>query len=340
MNRPYTHTSTKPVGEGLDPPAKPYTTIEGRVKTLPYTRSYKERGLYFPPEMCYTKAEVFYMKYCDLHTHSIFSDGTYTPAQLIDAAVELGLSAIALTDHNTVDGLPDFLSAARGKPITAIAGAEFSVDYNGKELHLLGLYIPESQFSAVSLLMDIFMERKEQSNRDLIAALNKAGYDIDFDAIQAATPKGKFNRAHIAGELTKKGYTASIKEAFQTLLHPAAGFYKEPARFTLWEMLDFLKDIGAVPVLAHPFLNLKTPELEKLLPEAKKRGLVGMECYYSLNDEAANALALILACKYDLERSGGSDFHGDRKPDIFLGTGHGNLKVPGQWAEILQKSAR
>ena len=308
--------------------------------TLPYTRGYKERGMYFPLEMCYTKAEVFIMKLCDLHTHSIFSDGTYTPAQLIDAAIELNLSAIALTDHNTVDGLPSFLAAAQNKPIEAIPGAEFSVDYNGKELHLLGLYIPESQFSAVSLLMDIFMERKEQSNRDLIAALNKAGYDIDFDAIQAATPKGKFNRAHIAGELTKKGYTASIKEAFQTLLHPAAGFYKEPERFSLWEMLDFLTDIGAVPVLAHPFLNLQTRELETLLPQAKQQGLVGMECYYSLNDEATTNLSLALAYKNKLEFSGGSDFHGDRKPDISLGTGHGNLEIPYDWALKLRKPAQ
>ena len=164
------------------------------------------------------------MTFCDLHTHSVFSDGTYTPAELIDAAMAAGLSAIALTDHNTVDGLPDFLAAAAGKPILAIPGAEFSVDYNGKELHLLGLFIPQAHFSTVSNLTEDFIRRKRQSNLDLIAALNDAGYAIDFDTICAATPNGKINRAHIAAELTEKGYTASIKEAFDTLLRPGGGY--------------------------------------------------------------------------------------------------------------------
>ena len=280
------------------------------------------------------------MTFCDLHTHSVFSDGTYTPAELIDAAMAAGLSAIALTDHNTVDGLPDFLAAAAGKPILAIPGAEFSVDYNGKELHLLGLFIPQAHFSTVADLMEDFIRRKRQSNLDLIAALNDAGYAIDFDTICAATPNGKINRAHIAAELTEKGYTASIKEAFDTLLRPGGGYYTEPKRPTVWEMLDFLTGIGAVPVLAHPFLNLTTRELEKLLPEAKKQGLVGMECYYSTNDEETTNLSCALAYKFKLEFSGGSDFHGDRKPDISLGTGRGNLEIPGNWATKLQKHAK
>ena len=99
------------------------------------------------------------MTFCDLHTHSVYSDGTFTPAELIDAAMAAGLSAIALTDHNTVDGLPDFLAAAAGKPILAIPGAEFSVDYNGKELHLLGLFIPQAHFSTVADLMEDFIRR-------------------------------------------------------------------------------------------------------------------------------------------------------------------------------------
>ena len=280
------------------------------------------------------------MKFCDLHTHSVFSDGTYTPAQLIDAAVALNLGAIALTDHNTVDGLPDFLAAAAGKPILAIPGAEFSVDYNGQELHLLGLFIPEHQLGKVSGLMEDFIRRKRLSNLQLVDALNKGGYIIDFDTICAATPNGKINRAHIAAELTEKGYTASIKEAFDTLLRPGGGFYTPPQRPSLWEMLDFITGIGAVPVLAHPFLSLSTRELEKLLPLAKKQGLVGMECYYSTNDEQTTALSCALAYKFKLEFSGGSDFHGDRKPDISLGVGRGNLEIPTDWAYQLQKAAK
>ena len=212
-------------------------------------------------------------KKCDLHTHSIFSDGTYTPEEIIDSAINLGLSAVALCDHNTIDGLSDFLSAAAEKDIDAIAGTEFSVDYNGTELHLLALFIPKSQFSKVSDLMKEVNSRKEQSNIGLISALNKAGYNISFDTIKNSTPNGKFNRAHIAAELTKQGYTNSIKQAFDTLLSPDAGYYKEPKRLSFLDMISFIKSIGAVPVLAHPFLNLSEQELEALLPLAKELGV-------------------------------------------------------------------
>lgn len=272
------------------------------------------------------------MNYCDLHTHSVFSDGTYTPTELIDSAVSLGLSAIALTDHNTVDGLPEFLAASRGKEILAIPGAEFSVDYNGTELHLLGLNIPECQFDRVTKLMDAFIERKRQSNIDLIDALNAAGYHLDYETIKNATPNGKFNRAHIAAELTRLGYTPSIQDAFRQLLHPSKGYYKEPLRTSVWEMLDFLKEIGAVPVLAHPFLNLDEEELERLLPRAKERGLVGMECVYSANNEETTAKSFALADRFVLRYFGGSDFHGANKPDIALGIGRGHLQIPGSWA--------
>lgn len=279
------------------------------------------------------------MKVCDLHTHSVYSDGTYTPEEIIDAAINAGLSAVALCDHNTVDGLPAFLAAAEHKNIQAIAGAEFSVDYKGTELHLLGLFIPQGQFAKVSALMNDVIERKKQSNLSLIASLNRAGYAIDYQTIQNSTPNGKFNRAHIAAELTRKGYIESIKHAFRTLLSPEAGHYTEPERLSFLEMVGFIKSIGAIPVLAHPFLNLQESALEDLLPLAKEKGLVGMECCYSLYDEQTTELAFRLAEKYGLKRSGGSDFHGGNKPDIKLGTGKGNLKVPYRWVEELTDGA-
>lgn len=268
------------------------------------------------------------MKTCDLHTHSIYSDGTYTPREIIDLAINIGLSAVALCDHNTVDGLPEFLSAAENKNIQAIAGAEFSVDYNGTELHLLSLYIPEGQFERVSDLMKAVNERKRQSNINLIASLNKSGYEIDYEYIKNSTPNGNFNRAHIAAELTRLGYTESIKQAFSGLLSSKSGHYKEPKRLDFFEMIDFIKSIGAISVLAHPFLNLTKDKLRILLPLAKKRGLVGMECYYSIYDEETTEEALKLAEEFKLKPSGGSDFHGENKPDIKLGFGKGNLKIP------------
>lgn len=278
------------------------------------------------------------MEICDLHTHSIYSDGTYTPKQIINTSIDIGLSAVALCDHNTVDGLSEFLTEAKSKNIEAVAGAEFSVDYEGTELHLLGLFIPENQFDRVSALMKSVNERKEQSNIDLIGSLNQAGYDISYEQIKNSTPNGKFNRAHIAAELTKKGYTKSIKHAFETLLSPEAGYYKEPQRLSFFYMIDFIKSIGAISVLAHPFLNLTKEELEILLPLAKKEGLVGMECYYSLYDEAQTSESLALSEKFGLKHSGGSDFHGENKPDIQLGFGKGNLKIPYNLVQQLKTS--
>ena len=276
------------------------------------------------------------MKFCDLHTHSIFSDGTDSPAQIIDNALRLGLSAVALCDHNTVDGLPDFLSAAEGKAIEAIAGAEFSVDYGGIELHLLGLFLPVSCFAKVEQLLAEARQRKLQSNLDLIHDLNEAGYRIDFESMQRATPNGNLNRAHIAQALTDLAYTASMEEAFDTVLSQINGFYKPPQRIAFWDMLDFLTSIGAVPVLAHPFLQLDETQLTQLLPKAKARGLAGMECLYSTYDEATTALSFRLAQKFALKPSGGSDYHGNKKPDIALGTGKGNLQIPYEWAIALK----
>lgn len=166
-------------------------------------------------------------RYCDLHTHSVFSDGTYTPAQLLQEAEEKKLTAIALTDHNTVAGLPDFLAVQ--SRVEAVPGVEFSTDYNGTELHILALYLKTEYFSQVTDLMNDYNRRKDQSNADLVAKLNHIGYEINYDKIKASTPKGQVNRALIAAELTALGYTASIQDAFKRLLSPKHGYYVPPA---------------------------------------------------------------------------------------------------------------
>lgn len=274
-------------------------------------------------------------KICDLHTHSTYSDGTYTPAELIEAAIAAGLSAVALCDHNTVDGIPALLAAAKGRPIEAVAGAEFSVDYEGKELHLLGLMIAPPYLAQVTELMQAESRRKEESNIALVEALRKGGYWLDYDQIKRDTPNGRVNRAHIAKVLVQKGYVGSIDEAFRPLLAPGGSYYKPPRRISVWEMLDHISAIRAVPVLAHPFLNLTEEELAAFLPIAKSRGLVGMECQYPLYNTAQTARALQMAAQFALKPSGGSDFHGAVKPDIQIGVGRGALRVPYAWFSAL-----
>lgn len=266
--------------------------------------------------------------FCDLHNHSTFSDGTDTPTRLLELAQERGLAAIALTDHNTVTGLPEFLKAAEGKTVRAVAGTEFSTDYKGTELHILGLFLKPEHFDAITDLLEDYRRRKDQSNRDLVEKLNAAGYEIDYDEIKASTPKGQVNRALIAAELTRKGYTESIQAAFKQLLSPKRGYYTPPERLSPFEIIRFIKSMGAVAVLAHPFLNLDEAELREFLTQAVPCGLDGMETQYSTYDEQTTVLAQEIAEEFGLLHSGGSDYHGGNKPHIQMGIGQGNLAVP------------
>ena len=143
---------------------------------------------------------------CDLHTHSAYSDGTWMPDELIAEAERIGLSAIALTDHNTVAGLPELFRAAKGKNVEAVGGVELSTDYGEVELHIVGLFIQEKHFDKIEALVAELGKRKNESNIALVAALNRGGYDVNLDEIKAKTPKKHINRAHIASALMEKGY--------------------------------------------------------------------------------------------------------------------------------------
>lgn len=268
-------------------------------------------------------------KLCDLHTHSTYSDGTFSPARLIDEARQVGLSAIALTDHNSIAGLPDFLRAAEGSSVEAVPGIEFSTDYQDVELHIVTLFIRPEHYDSITTLTDEMNLRKQQSNLELIENLNRSGYAIDYQSIKARMPSGEPNRALIAAELTRLGYTADNKEAFQTLLGKKCGYYHPPKHVDVFELIGFVRSIGLVPVLAHPFLSLKEEyKLAEFLGPAAEAGLQGMETRYPLfSGEQTQALEE-LASRFGLAQSGGSDFHGENKPDISLGTGKGSLRVP------------
>ena len=263
--------------------------------------------------------------FCDLHTHSLFSDGTCTPAEIIRLAEDAGLGAVALCDHNTVAGLPDFLEAAKESAVEAVPGIEFSTEYRGKELHILGLFIQPEHYAAVNDLLEEALKLKEQSNRDLIRRLGGSGILLDYDRIEAEAG-GTVNRAVIAAEMVRCGYCESVKDAFKVWLSPEKGFFVPPRRPDAYEVIRFIKSIGAVAVLAHPFLNLEEGELRTFLSKAE--GLDGMEVRYPLFDEKQTTLAAQIAEEFGLVKSGGSDFHGANKPDISVGIGKGTLQVP------------
>lgn len=275
-------------------------------------------------------------RYCDLHTHSLYSDGTCTSAEIIGMAVSTGLSVVALCDHNTVAGLPEFHAAAQGKSVEAVGGIEVSTEYLGKDIHIVGLYIEPEHYGRITAMMEDANRRKQENNLRLIEVLNKNGYDISYEELCARIPGGNVNRAHVAAVLTEKGYTTSIKDAFDTLLSEKRGYYIPPKRLAVLDVIAFLRSIGVVSVLAHPFLDLTEPELEVFLPQAKEAGLVGMETLYSTFDSSEREAAARIAQKHGLLPSGGSDFHGCNKPDIRLGRGRGDLFVPDSFAAALK----
>ena len=241
---------------------------------------------------------------------------------------------MALCDHNTVSGLPEFLAAADG--IEAIPGTEFSTDYLGTELHILALYIKPEDYEAVTAKAEKYLIDKEQSNIDLCTALTAAGYPLSYEKIKAATTDGFVNRAVIAAQMVRLGYIETVQQGFKTLLSQKHGYYKPPVRPDAFEIIRFIKSIGAVAVLAHPFLNLSRQELEIFLPQAVEAGLDGMEVLYSKYSPEETADSFELIEKYGLLPSGGSDFHGQNKPDIAVGVGRGNLKIPYCWAQQIK----
>ena len=263
---------------------------------------------------------------CDLHTHTFHSDGSYSPRELVLAAKEKKI-IIALTDHNTVSGLPDFLREAEEAGVTAIGGSELSCDYRGREFHLIGLFIEPEHYGAVESLCTEFIRLKELSNIDLVNKLCDAGYTLDYEKIRARNVKGRANRAHIAAELVKCGYAESVSEAFDRLLHERCGYYVPPKRLDVSEGIRFLKSIGAVTVLAHPLKEIGAEELRKMLPELISAGLDAIETMHSSYTDGQIAVSKEIAAELGLLESGGSDFHGLMKPGVELGVGRGNLNI-------------
>ncbi len=276
---------------------------------------------------------------CDLHNHSVYSDGTLTPAQLVSEAKKRDL-VIALTDHNTTAGLPEFVDEAQRQGVTAVPGIELSTQYDGRELHLLGLFVRPEHYALLEGICRDFYKKKEVCDRRLTERLKKAGYEVDYDETRRRYPNGNTNRAHIAADLVEKGYVASVKEAFATLLKSGNGFYEPPERLGLMEGVHLLKGIGAVPVLAHPLQELTEGALRALLPQAIEAGLVGMEVMHSSYSNEKIALAMAIAEEFFLEKSGGSDFHGQTKPTVQMGIGEGNLSIPREYYENLLKKCK
>jgi len=267
------------------------------------------------------------MPLIDLHTHTTASDGTLSPAELVAQAKALGLAAIAVTDHDTIDGLQEAMAAAKG--IEVIPGVEISADFNG-ELHILGYYFDPASASLASCLAELRRYREERNPR-IVSRLQELGFNITLGEVEQESGGKVVGRPHFAKVLLKKGYLGSIAEAFEKYLAVGKPAYFKKEKLSPREAIEVISQAGGIPVLAHPkYLDLSPKALEELVRELELAGLRGIEAFYSSHTPDETKLYREIGLKYGLCLTGGSDFHGDNKPEIRLGSGTGDLQVSEQ----------
>jgi predicted metal-dependent phosphoesterase TrpH len=243
----------------------------------------------------------------DLHLHSNASDGKFSPEAIVRMAVELGLKYIALTDHDSVAGIPAALEAARVFPeLIFIPGVEISTEVPEGEVHILGYFVDFADKKFRQALEE-FRDSRQGRAQGMIARLAKMGIDIDWARVQELAGDGVIGRPHIARAMLEKGYIATFEEAFDKYIGHGGPAYVERDKMTPAEAVELILRARGLPVLAHPFT---VTEPEKLVKQLKVTGLVGLEAYYKDASREDVQTMLRVAEKYGLITTGGSDYHG------------------------------
>lgn len=267
------------------------------------------------------------MRRIDLHVHSSCSDGTCSPSALVAYAQEKGLSAMALTDHDTVAGVQEAIEAAGGTGLKLIPGVELSAEYRGNDIHILGLYLNHRSGELLSYL-EKFREIREERNQRMAQALTAHGMPVTEKELREEYTDAVLTRAHFAKMLVKKGCTGSYQEAFDRFLGDGKCCYIPKERISPPEAVELIHRAGGLAVLAHPLLyHMGLDQIGILVEQLKEQGLDGIEAIYSMNSGRDERHMRKLAQRYGLFITGGSDFHGGTKPNIDLGTGRGNLQI-------------
>ena len=266
-------------------------------------------------------------EYIDLHVHSKMSDGTLTPTEVVKLAYEKGLSAIALTDHDTVDGVEEAINAGKEYGVEVIPGVELSAEYKGSDLHILGLKV-DIYNEEFARKVAVCRDSRYNRNLKMVEKLNEQGFSITWEEMLKRFGNITITRAHFAKYLIDEGYVASKEEAFSKYLEPGRPCYVSREKVTPKEAIDMILGAGGHPILAHPMLyKMPLDRLESVIVMLKDYGLQGIEAVYSLNRPVDDSFLAKLAKRHGLYVTGGSDFHGDIKPHIALGTGKGNLRI-------------
>lgn len=265
----------------------------------------------------------------DLHVHTLASDGSDAPAAVVRKAAALGLRAIAITDHDTFVGLPEAMEAGRRYGVEVVPGVELSTVYDGVEVHVLGYCMDETQPRLRAMMARATAERSAR-NETMVRRLHDAGYPITMEALHAAFPgQTMLGRPHIAEYLMRRGCVASVQDGMRNLLGRGKPFYVARYNIPLEESVETLRAAGGLPVVAHLFKYRYTPEqLAAMVDAAAAAGAVGLEAMYTNYTPEQEQAARAMAAERGLLCTGGTDYHGARKPDIALGAGFGSLRVP------------
>ena len=261
----------------------------------------------------------------DLHLHSHYSDGSFPPAEVVRRAKAAGLDAIALTDHDTVEGLPEFLAAAATEDLTAIAGVELSVDEGDREIHLLG-YLIRWEDPAVRAALARFAAERLARAAAMLSRLQALGVQIPMGAVERAAGRGTTGRPHVAAALVQAGIVGSVQEAFDRYLGRGKAAYVPRTGFTAAEAIALVRTAGGVPVLAHPVRSGVLDEVPRLVRE----GLRGLEAYHPGQDTAETLAVCRMAETHGLLVTGGSDCHGEIKGEVLVG----RVRLP--WEHVLR----
>lgn len=272
----------------------------------------------------------------DLHAHSTASDGSDSPATLMGIAARAGLAAVALTDHDTVEGLAEARAAADEAGVRLVPGCELSCEVGEANMHLLVYFLDDGPGPLQDRLAGL-QEARSDRNRRIVTVLNEHGLDVSLEEILQESGGGSVGRPHVAGVLMRKGYVQSVQEAFDVWLARGKPAYLERERLVPAEAISLAHASGAVAVMAHPTsLGFDGPEMERCIAGLADDGLDGLECEYGRYSPDLRAALRSLAERFGLAVTGGSDYHGRYKPDLSLGTGLGDLNVPDDLLERLE----
>jgi hypothetical protein len=277
------------------------------------------------------------MGYVDLHLHTTASDGVLSPSEIVRYAKSKGLQAIAITDHDTIEGCEEGLSEGERVGFEVIPGIEISAEHSPGSMHILGFFL-DIRHSLLNERLEYLQKARAERNPKIIGKLNELGVAITYEEVLKASGGGQVGRPHFANVLIEKKYVRNFQEAFERFLKKGAPAYVEKVRFTSKEALHFINEAKGVAVLAHPnTLGMNGySDLEKLILRLVGEGLKGIEVYYPEHSAAEIGQYKALAQRCGLLSTGGTDYHGMEKNGLDIGVGRGDMKLPYSIVENLK----